>query len=59
MLTILSTPRIKKSNNMKSKLLSIFALSIALITSELQAQTIIFNNQVEDCLLYTSDAADE
>ena len=33
---------------MKSKLLSIFALSIALITSELQAQTIIFNNQVED-----------
>jgi len=30
---------------MKSKLLSIFALSIALITSELQAQTIIFDNQ--------------
>ncbi len=30
---------------MKSRLLSIFALSIALIASELQAQTIIFDNQ--------------
>ena len=32
---------------MKSKLLSIFALSIALITSELQAQTVIFSNLEE------------
>ena len=40
-----ASSKIKKSkNNMKSKLLSIFVLSIALITSESQAQ-VVFDNQ--------------